>query len=460
MKQSQITIFIVLGIVILIIFGLMFFVSSQTSDLVLEKKINKIYGEFLSSTSLKDYVSSCLDMSAKNAIFLVSMQGGKIYDTQATGGYKITSNEGVIPFNYLGYTYNVGYGIKAPVPGFGENLYAPGYPYFGELVNSSPIKSAFAHYNDTGSYPYTLTALCSRYGQNYWNITNATFSCERDSILNDSIQKYMELYITEGLTRCVNFSQFTDKMTYNITEGEVSTYVLIGDFDVFVFVKYPILLTLKNEPPIIRFFDFNTRIDVRLKKIHELAMHLIGYRSSITTRTAETESDNIFFNITRDDPYDCRIHLNTRFFNESCILNGMTVSRIRDYCLGRPNNLCDQLPDHYNYTDIINITDDNSKIDGKPLMFLFAVENRIPALNNTKGNDGWGKVTLDKGENITFFALDPDEDNLIFSMNSSDFDKIGYNVFNATKDGEYNLIINVSDNEKLYDYQELDIAVN
>ena len=41
MKKSQITIFIILGIFIVIIFSLVFFISKQASSIIMEKNINK-----------------------------------------------------------------------------------------------------------------------------------------------------------------------------------------------------------------------------------------------------------------------------------------------------------------------------------------------------------------------------------------------------------------------------------
>lgn len=451
MRKSQITIFIVLGIVVMVIFGLVYFVSKQTSDVVLEKKINKVYGDFLSSTSIKEYISNCLDISIKEAIRTSALQGGKIYSYQVERGYEIYSINETIPFNHSGIIYNISYGIKAPIPGFDGNLQVPEYPYPGPLVINSPVRSPFAFYNNSLYYPYTLTSLCNGYGPNYYNITNATYSCEVWDRLNASTQDHIEEYIEQRLDRCINFTQFT-KIKYNISKGDINAFVLIGEYDVFVVIKYPIIINIKNKPPTTRFLDFSRRVDIRLKKIHELALHLIGLRSIIKTKEPETESDNIFFNITKDDPRDCRGHLKSYSFNKSCILSGMTVNKIKDYCLDNP--ICSYLPDHYKYSDIINITDKNSTIDGKPLTFLFAVENRVPALNFTPD------ITIGGGSEIEFFALDPDEDNLTYFINDDSFIRIEGNKFKAPSAiNSYNVIINVSDNEGLYDYQDVIINV-
>ena len=465
-NKSQITIFIVLGLVVMIIFGLMFFIKNSTSDIVLEKKINKIYGDFLSTTGVKEYISVCLDRVTKDAILLSSLQGGKIYDYQVSGGYSIVSAEEVLPFNYGGLIFNVSYGIEKPVPDGGEYLDSPNYPYSRRLLEDPYHEHVSAGYYEMvfakkGLNPYnwfsSLTSLCNYYGPNHWEITGAGYTCETSSLINDSIQEYLTVFILNRTRECINFEQFTSGTRHNITEGNISASVLIGDNNIFVTMDYPVVITLKEKPPSVRFLDYNSELNVRLKMIHELAVHLIGSYDGGNKPNAD--SNNIFFNMTRDDSQDC----GGISHNQPCMLHGMSVSRVRDPCLS--NSLCDDLDWHHNHSDIINITDTSSRIDGVPLTFLFAVENRAPALNNTKDSGGLyvgdGRIEVTAGDNVEFFALDPDEDDLSYSINDANFIDIGGGVFTSGAVSDYlNLIINITDNEGLYDYQQVDIIVN
>lgn len=458
MRRGQITIFIVLGMVILIIFGLVFFVSRQTSDVVLEKKINKIYGDFLSSTNLKDYISSCLDSTMDDSMRLVALQGGRAYDYQAEGGYSITSENETIPFNHSGFIYNISYGIKKPIPG-SKSYYLgiPQYPYPGALVQNPrteirppPLFQSVFALREIGkeiTNPHSLVSLCNHYGPNYYDIPNASYTCETTTLANISVQQYLKELIINRTRACVNFPQFTENTKYNISEGKIDGFVLLGNDDLFVNINYPIIISVGGEPPITKFLEFKSRPKTRLKKVHELAAHLIGYSGK--GNKPKADADNIFFNITRDDPHDC--FADDESPRQPCVLNGMKVSRIRDYCLN--NSICGYLPEHYKYSDIINITDSNSMVAGKPLMFLFVVENRVPALNFISDR------TINVGDNIEFFALDPDEDDLNYSVNNGAFEKIGKNRFRANNIGNYNVRVSVSDNEGLYDYQDVDILV-
>ena len=87
-------------------------------------------------------------------------------------------------------------------------------------------------------------------------------------------------------------------------------------------------------------------------------------------------------------------------------------------------------------------------IDGKPLVFMFAVENRAPVLNYTPD------LTINRGDNARFFALDPDEDELTYY---ADNEPITGNSFIPETSGTYR--ISVKDNEGLYDYQDVRIVV-
>ncbi len=500
MRRAQITIFIVLAFVILIMGGLVFFISKQSQLTPLEKEINKVYADFLSSTGIKDYTTACLDRAAKDAITLAALQGGKIYDYQVPEGYPLTSSNEIVPFDYNGVIYNISYGIKAPA------ITLPNYPYDGPLVEDpftekdSVNTSVFALMGGDPNHRYSLTALCNHYGPNTREIAGAPQTCETSILTNITIQEYLKLFILNKTEECINFPQITSQTQYNISKGEITGFVLMGNNDVFVSVTYPIIISVGGMPPTTKFMEFTSRPKVRLKKIHELATHLIGsfFRGNIP----KADANNIFFNITKDDTYDCISDEDSQ--NEPCILDGMEVHRIKDYYLN--NLIYDDLNYHYhNYSDILNITDKRSIIDGKPLTFLFAIENRAPVLDyiNWKVNSSffyyWYLYNDYSGTNLTklynkaepnpdtltspykdlpydiivndtetieiiALGLDPDEDFLNYTLNdTANYEKIAFNRFIQNKtnlsSGEYTLILNVSDNGGLYDYQEISLFI-
>src|SRR3989338_1288389 len=205
MKKSQITIFIILGIVVLVIFGIFYSLQKQTSDKRIDQRINKIYADFLSANNVKQATTGCLDRVSKEGIFLVSIQGGRIYNYQMKLGYNITNFYEVVPYNYSrenasGIIYNVSYGIMVPSTEQLPYPEAPDYPYLGSLVES-PLKtfdygsfsgvdskffSIFAYDNKSNmEHNYPVRALCRYTGAN----ANERFN---DPTVKGTCEKYSE----------------------------------------------------------------------------------------------------------------------------------------------------------------------------------------------------------------------------------------------------------------------------
>jgi hypothetical protein len=457
MRKAQITIFIVLGIVILIVFSLVFFIYRQTSVSSMEKRANKIYRDFLSSTDIKYITENCLDKTTKQALLLVGLQGGKLYNYQINKGYQIKNFYDVIPFNYNGIIYNVSYGIKAPI-----NLpfsLPPNYPYLGALVENpvlafdSTYKYSQSRYAHLFSFQNTsksvekrplLPPLCNRLGANYYGIRGAKRSCETYSSTNQSVQEYITRYIDQNIKNCINFTSQTTP-THIISAGTPFSTVLIGENDLSISLKYPLEISLKGESSTTKYLDSNVRLKIRLKILHEIASHLIG---KYPRNYPAADADNIFFDITKDDPNDCYKG------KGPCILDGISVSKLRDYCLVYN---CNFYNNHYKYSDILIIEDSKSIINGKPYRFQFAIENRRPALDLIN-NINSPSTEVD----ISTLGIDPDEDTLTYNFEVGAISKTTSqgNTTITLPIGTQNLRVTVSDNEGLQDYQDVQVRVS
>jgi hypothetical protein len=96
-KRGQITIFLIVGIVILALFATMFyFISVSQKKTLLLEETTPLSSQFRPQISL--YVESCLRETAIPAIYLVGRQGGRIYPNEDE--VLITEDE-VISFRYL-----------------------------------------------------------------------------------------------------------------------------------------------------------------------------------------------------------------------------------------------------------------------------------------------------------------------------------------------------------------------
>jgi len=392
-KKSQLTIFFLLGIVMISLFLFIYYLKHSVTETRLKKEVKKISTEVLETPAIKNYVQICLDDSVKEALVLVGLQGGNIYKSNNTFGLEIDSGPGFDAGDYglLGIQVNLSeynisegssdliYAITKPqIDGYHPDV--PLYPYEGNLKSRLVIGNNTIR-NPLGSNPHSdfhkilsLRALCSRQGSNYIN-ASIKESCEEDLYEvggSNTVQVYLEEYIKKKVKQCLNFSSFIPETGFEIEEGNITIEVLFGENNVYVTMEYPLKITIEGEAPVTKFLLYSSDIDVRFKKIYELAYHMI-----------KEDVSNIFFDMsdisqvaslndcpTFDPNYTIR-----DIYNRQCWEEGMNVTKEENVC---PNYICSGIG---NYSDVYIITDNQSLIDGKPFVFLFTAENRRPALD-------------------------------------------------------------------------------
>jgi hypothetical protein len=386
MKKAQITMFIIIGILLIAAFGFVLYTRGQKAESKTEPEIEKITEAIARDTSIRYYVISCLDSVSKDALKLAGRQSGYIYDFQARGTYPYrifyqppAKDYGahIIPFDYEGEKFLVAYGIYAPilVEASLTNRPPPWYPYPGSLVARPICLNCLGNYlpgdpRRTSSLP----TLCYTNSSNYYNLSGFQWSCEKpySNLASLAVQYWLEIYISNKTRECVNLS-FIKLKGYNITEGGgINTSVLFGEDSVVVTIRYPLTISMSGKQPFTQLLSFTSEQPVRLKKIYELANHII-----------KENVRNIFFDFSNETlkhfPNDCllfNVSSSTRSItNTTCLYPGMNVSQYRDVC----NNNNDYL--RCKYSDIIVIKDYDSLVDNKPYVFAFAIENRIPAID-------------------------------------------------------------------------------
>ena len=286
------------------------------------------------------------------------------------------------------------------------------------------------------------------------------------------MQEYLKVFIMNRTRNCINIARVSGNNQFSIREGSVDAEVIFGNNDITANFRYPLELTMKNAPKVLRSLDFSFKPKYRIKKVHELAAHLIGYRGSrLPDDPPKTDADNIFFDIADA----ASSHLNDCLSDndipgQPCVYPGMKIAKVRNVCLGNPQ--CIGIPTHFQYSDIVKITDEKIVIDGKPLSFLFAVENRAPALGKI-AELADGKVNRKLGEKITIIApgKDPDEDVLAYELSGDGEDEFsfsynadGYGVFATDDDGlpqgDYDMAVTIRDDEGLFDDEQFTLAVS
>ncbi|MBW3012788.1 hypothetical protein KY340_01150, partial [Candidatus Woesearchaeota archaeon] len=85
MKKGQITLFIIIGIIILVVFFFLFYITQRLTPGEQEVEQLTIAKSKLRSAPLRYYVESCVQKSFEDGIKLISLQGGRIYMEQPYG---------------------------------------------------------------------------------------------------------------------------------------------------------------------------------------------------------------------------------------------------------------------------------------------------------------------------------------------------------------------------------------
>ena len=415
-KRGQVTVFIILGFIVVISMGLLFAAN-----------ITPISAPVLYDTKVKEYVTGCLEKYTDDGLELIGRQGGKLN----FGEVDYSLDDGLL---YQGY--KVPYGINK------SDSREEHYPYRGALIRNSDelkFKNYFGNYvtgfDDHLSF---LTPLCNwkEYSPNYFNIEGAKKTCETYG-REDTIQDYLTRYIKEKMDNCDVANAFPE---YDIKEEEVNIKVIIGEDDLIIKAEFPIEVGEGETKT--KLLDFSINPKVRLKKIHELASHLIGWEDSeglgILPRGDVT---NLFFDIIRDaGSLDLGCRKVDKIEKVSCLYPGMEIIKVYNVCPSCSGNKFD---------DILNITDKNSIINGKPFTFLFAIENRRPALDYIE--------PISLGETVEAFGYDPDDGDVLsykwyVGDNPNPIQLWESNTFGYTAGS---LIVEVCDNAGLCDSQQV-----
>jgi hypothetical protein len=375
MKKSQITLFIIVGIVMLIIFSLLYIMLMKGSQGKANQGVEDTKAGSALGEKYEGFMDLCIEETAKEAIYLLGMQGGAIYDYQASGTKEYQGPPGtpygefILPYEINEVVYNVSYGITMPVQ---DDFHSdpPFYPYgFTKLVRN-PVEQVGPEFKNTlGNYPTNpLTPLCDYFGENSPNKQGMHFACETYDIPSpnskDSIQEYIEDYIEDNLHYCANYSTFKELTGSEIVYGDVNTTILFADDTITIDATYPVEISIKGTDTIINLESYSVKLKTRLKQIHELASHII-----------EKDVNDVFFHMIRDAGLltDCQSRTGG---NEACLKEGMLIRRKVDPCLR--SGLC---PEKGRFDDIVYITDTKVGLGGQPYIFQFAVENRPPALD-------------------------------------------------------------------------------
>ena len=452
--------------------GFLFYLNMQSAKTTSEEGVRESIDSIIQNTPIKVYIESCLEKSTEDGLFLLGKQGGRIYDIQVPGTTRYFGNINTLEYKEGGDVYYVSYGI------YNKDEDPPEYPYLGSLVPD----------NKEGTLGLAaLLPLCDNDGLNSWSIPDARYSCiQYDAMESEhSIQEYLEKYIVQEMSNCVDLATLSTDLGYEFMEGDISARVLFGEADVLTTIEYELIVKGEDNETMSKIIQSSANPDIRFKKLYELAYYMI-----------REDTSNIFFDFEErenlEELYECP-HPNRESFNEPCLKEEMSVVQLREVCPSCSTG---------EFSDVVQIIDDVSYTRGQPFVFQFAVKNRAPAidyLNKDIGNDIpyylyleetytetpsllYSKagsctqcdIVLKEGQTLKILphAIDPDGDYVLYEytgwkgqelMSSSLFQDTKKDALIPTIAGDagsYITRIKAFDHQGLFDYQDVRIRVN
>lgn len=226
-KKAQITIFIILGILMLLGSATIFYIKSHSSEEnVSPEKVYKVPEE---ARPIYDYMTACLRDKTKEALIIAGEQGGYIYPEEA----------GLIA-NFDDQTESNSVSFMK-----GDNYIIPYYLY---MKSKNTCQEACAFDSEM--------PLLKQQGDGKG--------------LSSSIDSQIEFYLLENLEDCVdNFAEFK-KLGYIITpQKDPTVKVTITKNEVMTSMDYP--LTISKGGIESNIDKFITHTPIRLQEIYELA---------------------------------------------------------------------------------------------------------------------------------------------------------------------------------------------
>ena len=352
-KKSQVTIFLILGIVILLIFVVLILVSKHYTKKKMSDQSLTSKQVALDLQKINYNVKECLSIVSKEGLKKIGDQGGYLFTSQ--GGTLLDYHDSYNGMFFIKYSGNkVVYNILKPR--FTISKYFPEPPEYPWV--------AFPYERGIGGVK-TFNSP-GAFGTNAMPPLTKTKG-------HQSMQEQLEQYVKNNIDNCLKFSEF-EEQGYKIYKKEKDVEVNINEDDVMFKMSYPIFVeSPTGEKTETELKDFQVKHGVRLGKIYRFVNELI-----------ESDINDVTFDISQGSEGD------------------FTVRIERDVL---------------NYDDLLVIIDKKSNIDGLTYNYFFARKNRNPALyclwpeaSVTIGTT----ITREKIEELVgdFKAEDPDEDEI------------------------------------------------
>ena len=244
-KKSQITLFVIAGVVLIIIVSFVFYLRTSAVSKQGDSGKTTTQKMKLQLQPIEDYIVQCLNKVTKEGLVLLGRQAGYLYRSQ--GGLQIDFRDvfkGEIFINYpAGSEYKVPYGIHPLMQNIGKYRFgSPAYPW--------------DEYPSDGAGGETFEGV---------------FGIGSLQDIN-KLKQHMEFYIENNMKNCADWDIFVE---YEITEGELDADFEIAKKDVSVRLAYPLIIKQKSTGDTTTMEEFFARQDVNIKEIYAAVDYLI-----------------------------------------------------------------------------------------------------------------------------------------------------------------------------------------
>jgi len=232
-KKAQVTLFIILGIIIVIGAGIYFAVrqSVTKSELApgLELTLEEVPIEFRPVSS---FVETCLTQIAQEGITKLGERGGFINLVQnGINTKQDTTNSDAVQFSP-----NSDYSV----------------PYWWHLSSDNKC---------SGDCAFTIIP------------ENKLYLKKKPA--KTSIESQMEEYIQANLRSCLNNFQTLEQQGFTIQEkGEIMPKVVVAEDDIVVYIEYPLQVQKQATEELSKFF---VRLPINIKRIYDMAFQLTNF---------------------------------------------------------------------------------------------------------------------------------------------------------------------------------------
>ncbi|MEE9525995.1 MAG: hypothetical protein V3V78_05310 [Candidatus Woesearchaeota archaeon] len=234
-KRGQITLFIILGIVILVALGLFLFIRSSVVKKALTPEVIPAISEIPAETRpVRIFTEECIASISEEAF-------RKLGDK---GGYVNTAEHGIV---VSATSPTEAAGVK-----FSQNSNL-NIPYWWYLKSSNGCgKKVKCVFDSKKPELYAATP---------------------GSIQGSSIEAQVNKYVNQNLPACLGDYIFFKEQGFEVVaDGEIKTTTVIGEFDVSIFVDYPI--KIKRGDVSHKIDRFYVPLDINLKNMYDLAVEI------------------------------------------------------------------------------------------------------------------------------------------------------------------------------------------